>query len=88
VELDEAVNWADETSVQVVSAEEEDVCMDGTPWPKTEEEIQDWWQWFDSLDPMLTDEEYARFEANRLEEKEMQKTLAEEEADKLARHFR
>jgi hypothetical protein len=37
---------------------------------------------------MLTDEEYARFEANRLEEKEMQKTLAEEEADKLARHFR
>lgn len=86
VVLNESVDWPDDTVVQVtVQDEAEDVCLDGTPWPKTLEEIQEWLAWFDSGEPLFSEEEYERFEAGRREEKELQNVLAQSEMNKLSK---
>ena len=93
--LDEPVNLPEGASVRVMievgkNAEtpEDDLCMDGNPWPQTPEEIREWVDWFDALEPIMTEEEYQRFEAWRLEEKERQKELNRQSCEAIDRSFR
>ncbi len=74
--LDEPVDWPSGTRTVVVpeseysnsaskradSAEPEFILRD-EDWPKTPEEIAEWLEWFDSREPVFTDEEYEQFNA-------------------------
>ena len=75
--LDEPVNLPEGAHVRVTlddpnaaAQEEDDLCMDGTPWPKTPEEIERYVREMDETPGLeMTDEEYARWEADRLARK-------------------
>ena len=93
--LDKPVNLPEGASVRVTLDAEKDAesrnddwCMDGRPWPRTPEEIREWVDWFDAQDPGMTEEEYQRFEAWRLEEKERQKELNRQSCEAIERSFR
>jgi hypothetical protein len=80
VELDETVEWPDESPVQVVSAEaeEQEVCVDGTQWPKTKEEIEGRCREIDEMPPLFNDpielERYEKFLAeSKSEQKEFER---------------
>ncbi|MEO6788665.1 MAG: hypothetical protein ABI318_21295 [Chthoniobacteraceae bacterium] len=95
VVLDEPVNLPEGAHVQVMfdpaangeRSEQPDICCDGTPWDDSPEGRQKWLEWFDSLEPIMTEEEFQRWEAARLAEREVQKALAVAEGDRIARMF-
>ena len=68
-------------------SEQPDICCDGTPWDDSPEGRRKWLEWFDSLEPIMTEEEFQKWEAARLAEREVQKTLAVTEGDRIARMF-
>ena len=93
--LDEPANLPEGAHVQVMfdpeangeRSEQPDICCDGTPWDDSPEGRRKWLEWFDSLEPIMTEEEFQRWEAARLAEREVQKTLAVAEGDRIARMF-
>ncbi|MDP6111430.1 MAG: hypothetical protein QGF00_05575 [Planctomycetota bacterium] len=89
VELDESVDWPDETSVQVsAGAGEEEVCVDGTPWPKTEEEIEARCREIEEMPPLFEDpNELVRFETYLAESKAEQKELERQSWEKTEKLF-
>lgn len=65
--LNRPVNWEEGTPVEVTSAiedadEEDATCADGTPWPRTAEEIEAW-EFKVMNDPLVfdTEEEISAF---------------------------
>ena len=95
VVLDEPVKLPEGAHVQVMfdpvangeRSEQPDICSDGTPWDDSPEGRRKWLEWFDSLEPIMTEEEFQQWEAARLAEREVQKTLAVTEGDRIARMF-
>lgn len=67
--------------------EEQDIRLDGLPWPKTPREGAALLAELDALPPLLTPEEADRFEAWRLGEKERQKGLSARSAQFLGQLF-
>ena len=68
-------------------AESVDICCDGSPWDDSPEGARAWIEWFDALEPMMTEQEFQRWESERLVEKERQKGLATRESDRIAAMF-
>ena len=67
--LERPVDWPNGAHVNVMRENggvevNADVCVDGSIWEDTEESRRTWFAWFDSLQPMFTGEELARFEAD------------------------
>lgn len=90
VRLDESVNWPEGTPVQVTVADqvEQDLCMDGAPWPRTPEEIQEWLNWFESREPVFdSEEEVHKFNEYLAESKAEQKELERKNWDQLDKLF-
>ena len=82
VVLDEPVDWPEETHVEVVV--EEETSMDGTPWPRTKEEMERWCQEIMEAPPVFEDpEELAQFEKFLAESKAEQKELERANWDKI-----
>jgi hypothetical protein len=79
--LDEPVSLPEGTHVRVTLDPTEkpaagDTCVDGTPWDDSPEGTRAWLEWFDAQTPILNEEEYQKWEAGRLGEKNYQKQLA------------
>ena len=95
VVLDEPVKLPEGAHVQVMfdpaangeGSEQPDICCDGTPWDDSPEGRRKWLEWFDSLEPIMTEEEFQRWEAARLVERDVQKALAVAEGDRIVRMF-
>ena len=68
-------------------AESVDICCDGSPWDDSPEGARAWIEWFDALEPMMTEQEFQRWESERLAEKERQKGMAAGESDRVAAMF-
>ena len=64
-----------------------DVCCDGSVWDDSPEGARAWIEWFDALEPILTEREFQQWESQRLAEKERQKGLAAQESDRIATTF-
>lgn len=95
VVLDEPVNLPEGAHVRVTlddpkAAEEDDgdLCMDGTPWPKTPEEIERYVREMDETPGIVvTDEEYARMEADRLARKTQGIAETKERMERISKLF-
>jgi hypothetical protein len=75
VELDETVDWAEGTRLEV-SPTPPKLGLGESEWPKTPEERAAWVEWLNSLEPFdMTPEELAAFEAGLKASKEKQKAL-------------
>jgi hypothetical protein len=64
--LAQPVAWPDGMPVSVVSETEEateDICLDGSAFDDSPEGTKRWLEWFDSLEPVFSGEDLARFEA-------------------------
>lgn len=77
---DEPVDWPEGMHVKIVcesggNSQLSDVCLDGSPWEDSDEAIQTWRDWFDSLEPVFTGEELEHFEAELRSSREAQKAL-------------
>ena len=71
-----------------VTLDPEEYRSDGRPWPKTPEEIAAFVAEMDATPALeMTDEEIARWEATRREERESQKAMFDKWADKTGRLF-
>ena len=70
-----------------VAAESVDVCCDGSPWDDSPEGARAWITWFDALEPMMTEQEFQRWDAVRMAEKERQKALTVRESERIAAIF-
>lgn len=89
--LDAPVDLPDGAHVRVTldtAANGKDLCMDGRRWPQTSQEIQEWVEWFDALEPIMTEAEYRQFEEARLERRQVQKGLNEMSWEEIDRSFR
>jgi hypothetical protein len=80
VTLDQPVDWPNGIPVHVLSVSPAeisgaDVYVDGSASAETPEAIRDWIGWFDSLDPVLTGEDLAHFEAALALAREEQRNL-------------
>lgn len=87
--LDEPVDWEEGTrvSVSLLDADDDDYgyCMDGTPWPRTPEELEIWSKGVLSGPPMFdTEEEVLAFEKwlaeSKAEQIELQRQADEKES--------
>jgi len=90
VVLDEPVDWPEGIHVEVVCESDahgaaEDVCLDGSAWQNSPEAIQTWNDWFDSLEPVFTGEELARFEAELRSARADQKVVLPQWEQRIAR---
>ena len=83
VVLDEPVNLPEGAHVQVMfdpaangeRSEQPDICCDGTPWDDSPEGRRKWLEWFDSLEPVFSDEEFEQFQLTLRTMREEQKPL-------------
>ena len=57
VKLLAAVSWLDGTEVEVVAQADDEVCADGTPWPRTAEERNAWVRQMEQAPPVFDSEE-------------------------------
>ena len=91
VSLDRPVEWPDGAQVEVsfvARDEEDDVCLNGTQWPRTDEEIEQWSQEIESFPPLYDDpEDLARFQRYLAESRQIQKDMAREQWEVLDRLF-
>jgi predicted DNA-binding antitoxin AbrB/MazE fold protein len=93
--LDKPVNLPEGAHVRVtldieesVARADEDLCMDGTPWPKTREEIERFIKEMDEIPGIeVSDEEYARIEAERVARKAEGIAETEERMERVSRLF-
>ena len=90
--LEEPVSLPEGAQVRVTlesdtGSEPVDVCCDGSAWDDSPEGARAWIEWFDALEPMMTEQEFQRWELERLAEKERQKGLATRESDRIATIF-
>lgn len=90
--LDQPVDWPDGMPVKVLCEcgpeiaaawEGADLCFDGSPWEDTPGAVQNWVQWFDSLQPVLTGQELERFEAGVRSARDEQKVLLPKWQEKI-----
>ena len=81
----EPVDWPDGTEVRIEPLPEaESLGMREEDWPTTPEGIEQWLRWYDSLEPLIyTPEEEAAIAAARHAQKEYEKSIFFEHADKL-----
>jgi hypothetical protein len=94
--LDAPVSLSEGAQVHVIleadtsseRTEPPDVCGDGSAWDDSPEGARVWIEWFDALEPILTEREFRQWDAERLAEKERQKELAAQESEHLATIFR
>jgi hypothetical protein len=95
VVLDEPVSLPEGAHVRVTldpiaagsQPEQPDSCIDGSLWDDSLEGKRAWLEWFDSLEPIMTEAEYQQWESQRLAEKEQQKQLAAQESGRLEKMF-
>ena len=78
--LNQPVDWAEGATVTVLcetggARANTEVCCDGSRWDDTLEGAQSWVAWFDSLTPVFSGEELARFDADLRLMREEQKAL-------------
>lgn len=77
--LSESVNWPNGLSVRVSTGAMEtdrmDVCVDGSACTETPDAIQNWSQWFDSLEAVFSGDELGRFEDFLASAREEQQNL-------------
>lgn len=93
--LDEPVNLPEGTHVRVTldteeasARADEDVCMDGTPWPRTREAVERFIKEMDGIPGIeASDERYARIEAERVARKAEGIAANEERMERVARLF-
>ena len=60
-----------------------DICCDGTPWDDSPEGRRKWLEWFDSTEPVFTEEEYEQFVLTLRAMREEQKPVVEPLARKI-----
>lgn len=78
VELSQPAKWAEGTRLLVTPMSPK-IGLSEAEWPKTEEEIADWLEWFEKLEPSaMAAEERSAFEAELRASKEEQKRLLRE----------
>jgi len=91
VVLDGPVNLPEGAHVRVTlddaSAPDDDLLPDGRPWPKTPWEIEEFLGEIDAIPAMMTEREHLAWEAQRREEREVQKELFAKGAAEIARLF-
>ena len=90
--LDEPVNLPEGAHVRVTlddaSAPDDDMLPDGRPWPKTPEEIAAFVAEMDATPGLdVSDEEYARIEAERLARKAQGIAETKERMERIAALF-
>ena len=90
--LDEPVNLPEGTHVRVTfdaaSTPDDDLLPDGRPWPKTPEEIAAFVAEMDATPGLdVSDEEYARIEAERLARKAQGIAETKERMERIATLF-
>jgi hypothetical protein len=64
-----------------------EVCCDGSTWDDSAAGARCWTEWFDALEPILTEREFQEWEAQRLAEKERQQSMAAQESERIATIF-
>jgi hypothetical protein len=75
VEFDQPVDWPEGTRLEVVPAAKNS-GLDDLEKPETPEEINEWLEWFRTVEPFdMTPEELDAFEAELKANKEVQKQL-------------
>jgi hypothetical protein len=85
---DQRVDWPDGTHVDLEARPEagEKVGMSEEEWPTTPEGIAEWLASMDAMEPLeMTEEESARWEADRKAQREFEKARFFEEAERLRR---
>jgi hypothetical protein len=73
VELDEKVDWPDGTRVSVIDYDPGDELLNEDDWPDTPENRAEMLRRFDAMQPVMTPEEQAEFEAILAESKRFNK---------------
>ena len=93
VVLDAPVNLPEGAHVRVTldarpgTGVDDDLCLDGNPWPTTPEGNRKWLEWFDGLEPVFSDEEYAQFQATLRAMRTEQAPFLEKRAQMIAALF-
>ena len=90
VVLDQPANFPEGAHVRVILADEPvDVCCDGRPWPTTPEALAAFIAEMDATPGLdISDEDYARMEAERLERKAQGIAENEERMKRISAMFR
>ena len=93
--LDEPVNLPEGAHVRVTLDENAvepqhegaDICCDGTPWDDSPEGRRKWLEWFDSLEPAFSDEEFEQLQFRLRVMREEQKPLQAQRDLRIASMF-
>ena len=84
--FDSEVDWPEGTRVAVDPLE--DIGISESGWPQTPEELQEWLEWFDSIEPFdMTSEELKRLDKQRRAWKHEQTELFEKNAREVEKLF-
>ena len=95
VVLDEPVNLPEGAHVRVTLDDEAvesqheaaDICCDGTPWDDSPEGRRKWLEWFDSLEPAFSDDEFEQLQFRLRVMREEQKPLQAQRDLRIASMF-
>jgi hypothetical protein len=89
VVLDEPLDWPDGTEVAVNRVEDEEtVGLREEDWPTTEEGIENWLRWYDSIEPLnLTPEDDAAMQAAWKAQRDFERVTGEDRRRKIEKLF-
>lgn len=94
--LDEPVNLPEGAHVRVTldddarrgEGAQADICCDGSPWDDSPEGRRKWLEWFDSLGPVFSDEEYEQLQSRLRVMRDEQKPLDAQRALRIESLFK
>jgi hypothetical protein len=88
VVLNQKTDWPDDADVLVeLIDDKQQIGMREEDWPEGPEAIAEWMRWVDSLEPIMSPEDEAKWHAALEDQKNFEKANFAEHADKLKRMF-